>query len=155
MLNRFIPETSAFAFKRALLRWCGARVGKNVRICSSATILGNGDLEIGDDTWVGHQVLINSGSLIQIGANVDIAPRVVLGTGSHKLDPVGSHTAGEGTQSPIVIEDGVWLCANSLVLPGVRVGKKSVVAAGAVVTRDVPERQIVAGVPARLLRSLD
>lgn len=73
-----LPETRCFGFKRWMLRLCGAKIGKNVRICSSAKFLGAGDLEIGDNTWIGHQCLISSSSRIIIGANCDFAPRVYI-----------------------------------------------------------------------------
>ncbi len=149
-----LPETRCFAFKRALWSWAGAKIGQNVRICSSAFILGVGELEIGDDTWIGHQVFIETGSKVTIGAHVDIGPRVYIGTGSHKIDAVGSHTAGEGTSTPIVIEDGVWLGANVTILPGVTIGRKALVAAGSVVTRDFHEYSLLAGVPASVKRFL-
>lgn len=63
--------------------------------------------------------------------------------------------AGAGWAKPIHIEDGCWIGARVTVLGGVRIGRGSVVAAGAVVTRDVPENCLVGGVPARLLRQLE
>ena len=150
----FLPETCCFSLKRALWRWAGVKIGNNVRICSSAFILGAGELEIGDDTWIGHQVFIETGSRVTIGANVDIAPRVYIGTGSHKIDATGAHTAGDGTSKPIVIEDGVWLGANVTILPGVTVGRKALVGAGAVVTHDLPVASVAIGVPAKIVRNL-
>ena len=149
-----IPETRFFTFKNALLGWAGAELEKTVRICSSVTIIGVGGLKIGADTWIGHQVLMCSSSQIVIGQHVDIAPRCYLGTGSHEIDPIGLHSAGTGINKAIIIEDGVWLGANCSILPGVTIGKKSVVAAGAVVTKDVPPNVIVGGVPAYVIRSL-
>ena len=129
-------------------------MGRNVRVCSSATILGNGSLEIGDDTWIGQQVLIICSSQVRIGSCVDVGPRVFIGTGTHELDPVGDHSAGTGINRDIIVGDGVWLCACTTILPGISVGSKAVVAAGAVVNRDVPARKIVGGVPARVLKDL-
>ena len=149
-----LPETRCWGLKRLLWRWAGARIGRNVRICSSAFILGAGDLSIGDNTWIGHQVFIETGSRVAIGANVDIAPRVYIGTGSHRIDPVGSHSAGEGTSQPIVIEDGAWLGANATILPGVTIGEKAVVGAGAVVTKSIPPRTVAVGCPAKAVRPL-
>ncbi len=153
-IMRLLPETACFALKRALWRWAGVKIGSNVRICSSAFILGAGELEVGDDTWIGHQVFIETGSKVTIGSFVDIGPRVYIGTGSHRIDAVGAHTAGEGTSEPIVIEDGVWLGANVTVLPGVTIGKKALVGAGAVVTRDVGANCLAIGVPARNVRPI-
>lgn len=154
LLFRAFPETRLFTLKTSLLRWAGAKLGRNVRICSSATFLGNGSLEIGDDTWIGQQVLIICSSQVRIGRCVDIGPRVFIGTGTHELDPVGTHSAGAGVNSDVTISDGVWLCASATILPGTTVGAKAVVGAGAVVNRDVPARKIVGGVPARVLKDL-
>lgn len=149
---KYIPETKGFALKRWLLRRAGAVVGRNVRICSSVFIAGSGRLSIGDDTWIGHKsVLIAAGDLI-IGKNVDIAPGVMITTGSHKIAPNGRRIAGEGISKEIRVGDGTWICANATILPGVSIGEMSLVAAGAVVTRDVVPHTSVASVPARLLK---
>lgn len=151
---RQLPETRAFRLKAALLRWCGARVGANVRICSSATTFGNGELVIGHDVWIGHQAFICSSAQVRIGDCVDIGPQVYIGTGTHELDAMGPHSAGPGVNRPIEIGSGVWLGARTTVLPGVTIGRKAVTAAGAVVTQDVPPLHLVGGVPARVIRPL-
>lgn len=153
LIFRCLPETRFFASKALLLRWAGATIGKGVKICSSATVLGTGALEIGDDSWIGHQVLIASSSCVRIGRCVDIAPRVFVGTGTHQLDPKGTHSAGVGISQDVVIGDGAWLGACATILPGVSIGQKAVIAAGAVVTRDVPAQSLAGGVPARVIRS--
>jgi len=153
-LVHFLPETRGFACKARLLRWCGARVGQNVRICSSAMFFGTGALEIGDDVWIGHGAFIASNASVRIGSCVDIGPQVFLGTGTHEIDPTGPHSAGPGINLDVEIGAGVWLGARAVVLPGVKIGAKAVAAAGAVVTQDVPERCLVGGVPARVLRTL-
>lgn len=155
ILKNFIPETKCFGLKRILLRWCGIKISNNVRVCSSANIMGTGSLHIEGSTWVGHQCLVIATDKITIGAYVDIGPRVYIGTGSHLIDLDGPHTAGAGFAKPIVINNGAWLGAGSLILPGVTIGEKAVVAAGAVVTADVPPRVLVGGVPARIIRRLD
>ena len=155
LLFRLLPETRCFRLKASLIRWAGAKVGDNVRICSSATILGHGSLEIGDNTWIGQQVLIVCSSCVRIGKCVDVAPKVFIGTGTHQLDAAGEHSAGSGISRDVTIGDGVWLCVCSAVLPGLSIGTKSVVAAGAVVIRDVPEKIIVGGVPAQKLKDLE
>lgn len=155
LLFHLLPETRCYPLKASLLRWAGAKVGSNVRVCSSVTILGPGCLEIGDDTWVGHQVFIVSSSSVRIGRCVDIAPKVFIGTGTHQLDPKGKHSAGLGINRDVVIGDGVWLGVCSTILPGISIGHKAVVAAGAVVTRDVPERKVVGGIPAEILKDLE
>lgn len=149
-----LPETRLFGIKARLLRLAGADLGSNVRVCSSAQILGAGQLAIGDDTWIGHQALLSTSSRIQIGRAVDIGPRVYIGTGTHEIDPDGHHSAGAGISKDVTIADGVWVGVGSTVLPGVTIGAKSVIAAGAVVTEDIPPRVLAGGVPARVIRNL-
>ncbi len=151
---RLLPETRCFSFKRWLLRRAGANIGQNVRICSSTFITGTGHLSIGDNTWVGHKTVIVCSREINIGANIDIAPMVYIGDGSHIISPNGSHIAGEGISRSITIEDGAWLCAGARLLPGITVGSKSVVGAGAVVNKSIPANTIYAGVPAKFIRNV-
>jgi acetyltransferase-like isoleucine patch superfamily enzyme len=87
---------------------------------------------------------------ITIGDEVFIASGVSLITSGHPIDPTVRRR--QITAAPIVIERGVWICTGATVLHGVTVGEDSVVAAGAVVTRDVPAGVVVGGVPARVLR---
>ena len=95
-LFALLPPTRAFGLKRALLRWCGAKIGTNVRVASSARFCLTGDLSIGSDTWVGHGVLVVGGDApVTIGENVDIGPRVVIVTGS----PRTNHLVGPGCRS--------------------------------------------------------
>jgi acetyltransferase-like isoleucine patch superfamily enzyme len=112
-------------------------------------------LEIGDDTWVGHQAFIVSNSYVRIGRYVDIAPKVFIGTGTHQLDAAGNHSAGIGLDRDVTIADGVWLGACATILPGISIGHKAVVAAASVVTKDVPGKKIVGGVPATVIKDLE
>jgi acetyltransferase-like isoleucine patch superfamily enzyme len=107
---------------------------------------------------VGHNVFINQGcSLLDIGGiaiedDVMIGPNVSLITAGHPLDP--RRRRRQIVAAPICIRRNAWLGAGASVLGGVTIGENSVVAAGAVVTNDVPEGTLVAGVPARVLRSV-
>jgi maltose O-acetyltransferase len=137
-----------------LYRWCGATVGSNVRIVSSARFYLNGKLAIGDNTWVGHEVLIIGGAAdVSIGDNCDIGPRVSLVTGSHRFGAVEGGAAGDGYSEPISLEDGVWLGASVTVLGGVTIGAGSMVAAGALVREDVSTNVVAAGVPAKVVQN--
>ena len=152
LLMACMPPTRCFALKCALLRWAGAKVGSSVRVCSSARFYLSGHLVIGDDVWIGHEVLIVGGdSDIVIGSRVDIAPRVTLVTGSHELFTEKDRAAGKAYGLPIIIEDGSWLGVSSTILGGVTVGRCGMVAAGALVTRDVKAGSVFGGVPAREL----
>lgn len=149
-----IPETRGFAVKRFLFKLAGANIGRNVRICSSVRIIGAGMLTIGDNTWVGHRTLIVASSMIKIGNNVDIAPNVFIGNGTHEITPERDRIADIELSKDIIIGDGCWLCVNSTILPGVTIGSKCVVAAGSVVTKSFDDKLLIAGVPAVTKKNL-
>ncbi|ADH67089.1 sugar O-acetyltransferase [Nocardiopsis dassonvillei] len=115
--------------------------------------------EYGLNTAFGEDVFVNQGCTfmdrggIRVGNRVMIAPRVSLITGGHPL-PLAERREYLSF-APIVIEDDVWIGAAAVVTQGVTIGAGSVVAAGAVVTRDVPARTLVGGVPARVIRAID
>lgn len=154
-LFSIIPDTHGFGMKRFLLRLSGAKIGKNVRICSSVTIIGDNKLSIGDNTWIGHDCMIICSAPIQIGNNVNIAPRCYIGTGTHEIDYSGNSVAGKGISLPITISNGCWICAGCIVLAGVRIGEKSICASGAVVNQNVGDNELVGGVPIKHIRYLN
>lgn len=153
------------------------RTGSAVRCIGRPRIVNFGTMELGDDVvlrsvpvavelatsrggvlTIGARSSINTGvsihadRLIRIGEHVSIGPYVhIMDTTFHAV--TADRRRPEAT--PIDIEDDVWLCAKSTVLPGVRIGRGSVVAANAVVNRDVPAGVIVAGVPARVVREIE
>lgn len=99
LLFALIPPTRGFALKRALLRWCGADVADDARIVSSARFHLGGALMIGRGAWIGHQVLMVGGeAAVTIGAEVDIAPRVTIVTGSHRRGAPGARAAGQASR---------------------------------------------------------
>ena len=115
---------------------------------------GVGDVIIGDRTRIGlSNTLIGP---VQIGDDVRFAQNVVLSGLNHNYASIDSpiHTQGVSTK-PIIIEDECWLGANVVVVPGVQIGKHSIVAAGSVVTKNIPPYSVVAGNPARLLKRYD
>lgn len=113
--------------------------------------------DYGKNIHVGRRVFINSGCRFQdqggihIGDDALIGHNVVLATLNHHMAPAKRSAL---IPAPIHIGDRVWIGSNSTVLPGVHIGDNSVVAAGAVVTKDVPANCIVGGVPAKLIREL-
>ncbi|MNV28525.1 Galactoside O-acetyltransferase [compost metagenome] len=140
--------------KRALIRWAGGNIGDGVRCASTVAFMLGGELSIGDDTWIGHEVLLTGGrSSIHIGANCDIAPRVTFVCGSHEINPKGPHVAGASFSSPIFIGDGSWVGAGATILGGTKIGERSIIAAGAVVRGEFPAECLIGGVPARVLRT--
>ncbi|NMM94402.1 DapH/DapD/GlmU-related protein [Bifidobacterium oedipodis] len=107
-------------------------IGKNVFINSGCRFQDQGGIDIGDGTLIGHNV--------------------VLATINHDLSPDNDR---RNHYAPITIKDHVWIGSNATILPGVTIGSWSVVAAGAVVTHDVPPFTVVGGVPAHTLHTID
>lgn len=110
-----------------------------------------GVLEIGDDTFINNGSVLSASQGIYVGDRVNIAPGcTVIDNDFHGTDDRQAPPA----RAPIVLEDDVWLGTGVTVLKGVRIGRGSVIAAGAVVTKDIPAGVLAGGVPARVLRSL-
>ncbi|AOA61820.1 Putative acetyltransferase [Komagataella phaffii CBS 7435] len=109
---------------------------------------------IGDNFFANFNLTILDCSIVKIGNGVMCGPNVSIITATHPLDPTLRKSLVEYAL-PITIEDNVWLSSNCVVLPGVTVGKGSIVAAGAVVSKDVPPYTVVAGVPAKVVKSLE
>jgi acetyltransferase-like isoleucine patch superfamily enzyme len=116
-------------------------------------------LEIGDNVDIGWQSQISAGTRIVIGDNVRLAGRCMLaGFPGHPMDAAARAAGAPDTDDQIgdiVLERDVWLATGVTVLAGVRIGQGTVVAAGSIVTRDLPPRVLAAGVPARVIRALD
>lgn len=157
LITLVLPESRCFGLKNALLRWAGAKIGTNVRIYSSAKILGTGALIIGDDVHIGSGVLIMpvAPAAITLGSHIDIGPEVMIITGTHEIDPSGEHIGGKGTAAPVTIGSGSWLGARATILPGVTIPSKTLVAAGAVLTKSSEAPcTLLAGVPACVKKML-
>lgn len=139
--------------KAILLRLAGVDCDASARVVSSARII-SPNTKIGFDTFIGHQVLIagSSDAKISIGHFVDIAPRVVIISGTHLLDMNGDRAAGKGIGKSVNIGDGTWIGANSTILPGVSIGSKAVIGAGSVVVNDIPPLCVAVGNPCRPIK---
>jgi acetyltransferase-like isoleucine patch superfamily enzyme len=112
----------------------------------------------GDDIRVGRNVFVNQNCTfydlggLDISDDVMIGPNVSIITSGHPLEPSQRRAATIG--KPIAIERGVWIAAGAIIIGGVTIGEHSVVAAGSVVTKDVPANTLVGGNPARVIRSI-
>ena len=111
-------------------------------------------LVVGDHSNIGPYCYIGCSGHISIGNNVMISPRVSIYAENHVFDQIDTSIKSQGVKKEkVVIEDDCWIASNSILLAGVTIGKGSVVAAGSVVTQDVPPYSVVAGVPARVIKN--
>ena len=141
-----------FEAMRALLgELTGEALDPSVRVLPPFQTGTGRNLRFGRNVFVNHGCTALDIGGIDIGDDVMIAPNVQLISSGHPLDPETRRSAI--TKAPIRIGRGVWIAAGATVLQGVTVGDDAVVAAGAVVTKDVPPRTLVAGVPAQVIRA--
>ena len=112
-----------------------------------------GDVTIGDHTRIGiHCTVIGP---VSIGNNVNLAQGITVTALNHNFENMTRRIDEQGISTkPVVIGDDVWIGANAVILPGVTIGRHVVVAAGAVVTKDVPDNCIVGGVPAKMIKAI-
>jgi putative colanic acid biosynthesis acetyltransferase WcaF len=143
--NWLFPVSS---FKCSMLRLFGAKVGQGVVIKPRVNIKYPWNLEIGNHVWLGEGAWIDNLTWVRIGSNVCISQEAYLLTGNHNYkDLKFSLILGE-----INIEDGVWIGARSVVCPGVRCGKQSVLTVGSVLQKDAVVNGVYRGNPAELIR---
>jgi len=112
-----------------------------------------GDVIIGDHTRIGlHNTIIGP---VTIGSHVNLAQGITITALNHNFSDAKKRIDEQGVNTtPVVIEDDIWIGANAVILPGVTIGQHSVVAAGAIVTKDVPPHSLVAGVPAKVIKQI-
>jgi len=120
------------------------------------TFQGSGRIVFGRYTYCQSFCLFGANDLIKIGSNVMIADAVCIRDSDHVHSDLSRPMNSQGiVSSPVVIEDDVWIGRAAVILKGVRVGRGSIIAAGAVVTKDVEAYSIVGGVPARVIGRRD
>lgn len=112
-----------------------------------------GDVVIGDNTRIGlHNTIIGP---VSIGSHVNFAQGITVTALNHNFEETNKRIDEQGVSTrQVVIGDDIWIGTNAVVLPGVTIGTHSVVAAGAVVTKDVPPHSLVAGVPAKVIKQI-
>jgi len=141
--------------KVLFLRAMGASVGHRAVIYPGVWITKARDhrLEIGDHVDIAYQVIITAKGGVSIGDRTLVGYRTQILSSNHRIPGRGQRIFDAGSDSaPVTICNDVWIGANCLILPGVTIGEGAVVAAGAVVTHDVPPYAVVGGVPANIIR---
>lgn len=143
--NIFVKGVPFHAVRQGYLRTFGMKIGAKTGMMRGTRIIRPERISIGSNCIIGFDCFLGGEAGIQIGNNVNIASFGVLLGGYHD---VNSPTF-EAILHPIIIEDYVWIATRVTVLGGVRIGRGAVIAAGAVVTKDVPPYSIYGGVPAK------
>ncbi|MCY9060138.1 sugar O-acetyltransferase [Bacillus inaquosorum] len=110
------------------------------------------NIHVGDHFYAGYNCTILDVAEVWIGDNCMIGPDVGLYTAGHSIEPKDRHKSGYGI--PIIIGDNVWIGGSCVILAGVTIGDNSVIAAGSVVTKDVPPNSVVAGNPGKVLKHI-
>lgn len=154
--NVVVNSLSASLLMPRHARWLVLRAfGVKIERASVAAgcFFGGHEVSVGAGTYVNHAVFFDGSAPIRIGERVHIGMQACILTGSHEL---GSRTcrAGALIAKPVVIEDGCWIGARAVIMPGVTIREGTVIAVGAVVTSDCEPNAIYAGVPARKVRVL-
>jgi acetyltransferase-like isoleucine patch superfamily enzyme len=149
---RLLPEFTLGPLRALFFRWAGCDIGNHVSFNGPPLLIGPGHvasrLHIGQGTLIAPHVVFCLDGDITIGRNVTISPYCKLYTASHRIGCGAQRMRPAVMARPIVVEDGVWVGMDSLILPGVTLGQGSVISAGSVVTQDVPPNTLVSGNPA-------
>mgnify|MGYP001150833647 CR=1 FL=1 len=133
--------------RRFFYRLAGIKIGKGSTIHMGARFYDPRNIEIGEDSIIGEEVVLDGRDKLIIGNHVDIASEVMIYNSEHDIN----NPFFLAKNAPVIIEDYVFIGPRAIILPGVRVGKGAIVAAAAVVTKDVPPYAIVGGVPAKII----
>lgn len=155
VLGRVLYKYIAMPIKKSMVKECGKKV-----------YIGKGAEGTWKNIYIGNSVSINKNAMflctrakIYIGDHVMFGPHVFMITGGHRtdipdrfMDTIGNDEKLPENDQDIVLEGDNWIGANAIILKGVTIGKGAVVAAGAVVTNDVPPYSIVGGVPAKVIK---
>lgn len=145
ILNDFIGKSHSRYLRMQVCRLLGADIGKKSLVYRNTEFIYPYGLSIGKDTSVGGRVLLDARGGIYIGNHVNISSYTKFITGSH----IPNSSKFKASFFPIIIDDYVWIASGAVILQNVRINEGAVVAAGAVVTKDIPPYEIWGGVPAK------
>lgn len=135
-----------------ILKCYGAKIGKNSKIYSSVKIAFPCNLVVGENTCIGENVNLYNLGQLQIGSNVTISQEAYLCGGTHDYNKRKDALRMPLVKSNILINDGVWVCADAFIGPGVTISKNSIIGARSVVFKDVPRESIIVGNPGQIIK---
>lgn len=149
ILQKINTSTTVSGVRDALSELLSEPVDSTTTVYTPFSINSGKNLKLGKHIFINQNCQILDLGGVEIKDHVKIGPRVSILSETHPVDPATRKTL---IGKPVVIEENVWLGSGCTILPGVTVGVNSVVAAGAVVNKDVPANVVVAGVPAKVIR---
>ncbi|BCX14806.1 MAG: hypothetical protein KatS3mg088_489 [Patescibacteria group bacterium] len=147
MLLRWVGHIPLHSVRRFFYSLAGIKMGRGSTIHMWANFFNPKNISIGEDTIIGDHVFIDGRDKVKIGSHTDIASSVMIYNSEHDL----GDEEFKAREEPVEIGDYCFIGPRSIILPGVKIGKGAVVAAGAVVTKDVGNLEIVGGVPAKVI----
>ena len=146
-------KPSLIGEQEQIIRQLFGKTGKQFYVTAPFWCDYGSNIEIGENFYTNHNCVILDGAKVVFGDNVFIAPNCGFSTAGHPLD-VEQRNQGLEYAYPITVGDNVWIGASVTVLPGVKIGSNSVIGAGSVVNRDIPEGVVAVGKPCRVLRNI-
>ena len=147
MILNWVTDCPIWAVRRFFFVVSGVKIGAGSKIHCGCRFFCPSGVQIGEGTIVGYRAFLDGRAKLKIGDHVDIASEVMVYNSEHNIQSKDMRAIEE----PVEIGDYVFIGPRAIILPGVKIGQGAVVAAGAVVTKDVPERAIVGGVPAKII----
>ena len=148
MILHIVGHMPVHSVCKLFYRLAGMKIGRGSAIHMGAKFHDPKGIKIGRDTIIGEQVVLDGRGSLTIGDHVDFATGVMVYTAEHDVHDPDFKARVE----PVIIEDYVFIGPRSIILPGVKIGKGAIVAAGAVVSKDVEPFTIVGGVPAKHIK---
>lgn len=150
---RYSKGLIGIGLRYCILKAITTKIGDNVSVFQGCYLLKPEYLEIGDNVSIQPNCYIDAEGKVKIGNNVSIAHGVSILSSTHNYENPYLPIKEQGyTFKPVIIEDNVWIGAKVTILAGITVASGAVIGAGAVVTHDIGENEIVAGVPAKLIK---
>lgn len=140
-----VGDIRLWSVRKFFYELAGVRMGRGTKFYFRTRFYNPKNIEVGEDSLIGDNCFLDGRNAIIIGNHVDIASQVLIYNEEHNV-----HSEKfEATSGPVEIGDYVFVGPRAIILPGIKIGRGAIVAAGAVVTHDVPEMTIVGGVPAK------
>lgn len=150
-----LPRFRVLNYLKSLyLRYCfKAKIGKRVVFYSNIWIFTGRNLTLGDDVDLATGVLITTDGGVSIGDRTLVGYGTKILSSNHNVPPLPNRIFDSGhKKAPVTIKNDVWIGANCVILPGVTIGEGSIVAAGSIVTKNVPSNVYVGGIPAKIIK---